>query len=165
MQSGTRTHISGYISRFFQGWTLLSPLVAALWSCESRLTFMKHFFTTYTEHELSRCVTKARGSVSPLLPPPPHHHPPPLPLSSHRNPRCGGHLRHFHAPTPRTRDPETRLPAIRMSSPSNTSSAHRRLSDDAAERLRCAAVFSTTDSGATLLAHQSMSPTARRSFF
>lgn len=126
---------------------------------------MKPFHLADAEHELSRCLTKARGSVPPL-PPSPRPPPPLLPLRpvrlislSRQDPWSGGHLRHFHAPTTRTH-PEARLPAIRWS----WSGAHPRISGDAAARLRCATVSRTADSGGAPRTDPIMRPAVRRSW-
>lgn len=139
-----------------EGKTLL-PLVAEV----ARVNFMKPLHSPDVEHELSRCLTKARVSVPPLPPsPPPLQLLPARLLSlSHQDPWSGGHLIHIRAPTTRTPDPETRLPAIRWSWPSG---ARRRVPGDAAARLRCATVSRTADSDGAPRTDPIMRRSARR---
>jgi len=121
----------------------LLPLVAEV----ARVSFMKPHHSPDVEHELSRCLTKARVSVPPLPSSPP---PPPLQLLpvrllslSRQDPWSGGHLLHIHTPTTRTPDPETRLPAVRWSS---SPGARRRVPRDTAARLQSVMVSRTADS-------------------
>jgi len=121
----------------------LLPLVAEV----APVSFMKPHHSPDVEHELSRCLTKARVSVPPLPSSPP---PPPLQLLpvrllslSRQDPWSGGHLLHIHTLTTRTPYPETRLPAVRWSS---SPGARRRVPGDAAARLQSVMVSRTADS-------------------